>query len=956
MVRISILILLMVSFLCVLHGDLTEEALFISNLHEDGYYDIALREIARIESRLENDRVSSQILLIKADILLKRNELAEAAEILHRLNSMMLTPALSSEVMLSLAKIAKSRNNLNEAFDLAHVFMSRFPNSQRLNEAQQLLGDVFLAQNLYVEAERVFLELHDEHQSEATFLNLIKIYVVLNQFDTAERYLNELRSTYPRSLLEYHYGLLHILNAYEHRGEFNRIIAVIPDNLGNRTVYTEPILFKQVVAHIRLGNFNEAEQLLSQVSDDTSSVNYYRAVIHKERGSYNLALPIFRALANSDAHPMIRAMSFFNMVQIISRTDTAEAYSLLVNFLIENPDQEWEGDILYQLAFIEFQNANYERAYDYIQRSLNFHLNDVNLRNAMYLKGEIEFLLRNYEGSINTFSQFLNLMPSELVDEALFKLGLNNYFLRRHELARQYFHSLLTEFPQSPKTGIAYYYMGEMMLFSDLNQARTYFRRALDGEMSTGVVNLRLAYVEYLSGEFAAALEILNRVPETREYMFDKHLLRGNVLFNRRNFDAALEAYRLAERNALDQVSVEFVWTKQALTLYNMRNYDMAMAIYRRLAEQSDTPGRFVLLAAGAAFNAENFEQAISLYEEYIETFPTSANIIRAQMGLANSFFNLAQYQPAISIWRELVHETQRPEVIESALTGLQTSYQRVNGLAFFSEFLHLSILTAQNRDFQLMMYEYKAFFDYEQRNFNESIATINQMFITFPEKQEDRRLMVLLANNYTWLNRFEEADRIYIDLSTRYNDPFIFHEWGHIKWAQGDYRAALIRFKRAADNSQNEQYWLTLLEKMVERNDDEFMRYYEQFITFASAYHRNLAMLYLVENLINLGDLHTAYDRTGDILAANFPQLRGRATFKRGEIQFLQNNFQDALTNFLRVRYIFNEFSELRWTAEFFICKIYLAQGERERAINLFNSIQNRLSREQIAEFNGLL
>jgi len=254
------------------------------------------------------------------------------------------------------------------------------------------------------------------------------------------------------------------------------------------------------------------------------------------------------------------------------------------------------------------------------------------------------------------------------------------------------------------------------------------------------------------------------------------------------------------------------------------------------------------MLAAGAAFNAENFEQAITLYEEYIETFPQSNNLVRAQNGLANSFFNLAQYQPAINIWRDLIHDEQSPELIESALKGLQTSYQRTNGLAFFSEFLHLSILRSQDRDFQLMMYEYRAFFEYEQRNFNASVATINQLFRSFPEKEEDRRLMVLLANNFTWLNRFEEADRIYIDLSNRYNDPFIFHEWGHIKWAQGDFRAALIRFKRAADNSQNEQYWLTLLEKMIERNDDDFMRYYNQFIGFASTYHRTLAMLYLID------------------------------------------------------------------------------------------------------------
>jgi tetratricopeptide (TPR) repeat protein len=341
---------------------------------------------------------------------------------------------------------------------------------------------------------------------------------------------------------------------------------------------------------------------------------------------------------------------------------------------------------------------------------------------------------------------------------------------------------------------------------------------------------------------------------------------------------------------------------------------------------------------------------------EYLETFPNSQQLYRAQIGLANSYFNVAQYQAAIDIWRELVHDHQRAEIIESALKGLQTSYQRINRLGLFSEFLHLSILRSNDRDFQISIYEFRANFEYEQRNYTASVQTINALLRAFPEKREDQRIMVLLANNYTWLNRFEEADQIYIELSSRSNDPYIFYEWGHIKWAQGDHVAAIRRFKRAADNSRNEQYWITLLEKMIEQKDDEFIRYYEQFITFASAYHRTLAMLHLVDWQVYLGDLDNALETTSIIISTNFPQLRARGIFKRGEIQFMQRNFDDAQTNFLRIRYLFNDFSELRWTAELYMAKIYLAQGDRTRARNLFESIRGNLRPEQIAEFNSLL
>ena len=954
-----ILLVLLFSYATNIYGSLMEDAFFISQLYEEGFYDLALREIARVESRLENDRYSHQILAVKADILLRRNDLNAAREILMRLNSLTLTPVLKSQVMLSLAKVEKALHNYSEAFDLVQVFISRFPSSDRIAEGHQLLGELYLEMGMLSEAEAVFNDLHTEQNSIQTFLNLINLNVANNQLFTAEQLLNEMSSAFPRAETKYQQALLAILNGYENRADYLRILELTQSQseIGTtRTAFTEPIIQKKIVANINLRNFQEAEQLLPQITEDRDSVNYYRALIHKERGENDVALPIFTTLAYGDGSEILKTMSFFNMVQIIAQADTAQAYNLLTNYLIENPDQEWEGDILYQLAFIEFQNGNHQTAYDYVLRSLNFHLNEVNKQRAVYLKGELEFLLRNYRESYQTFSTYFDILPEMFKDEAIFKMGLNNYFLMNYDLAYQYFHQLITDYPFAQKIGVAYFYIGEIMLFSNPNQARSYFQQAMSGEMDRGVINLRLAYADFLTNNYASALEILSQVPETSEYMFDKYLLRGVILIAQRDFNQALEAFRIAERSATDQESVEFIWSRQALLHYNLQNYDVAMTIYRRLATQSESPGRYILSAAGAAFNADNFQQAIELYTEYLDTFPTSPDIFRAQLGLANSYYNLAMYDLAIDIWRELVDENQRPEVVEAALKGLQDSYHRVNREALFSEFLLLALFRATERDFTISLYEFKANYEYEQKNYSASASTINQMIRQFPEKREDLQTMILLANNYSWLNRYEEADQIYIDLSTKHNDPFIFYEWGLIKWAQGDYIAAIRRLKRAVENSRNDIYWLSLLEKMIDQKDPEFMTYYNQFIAFASPYHRNLATLHQIDWLIHSNALAEANARANELLNSNNAQLRARATFKIAEIYFLQRQYDDALANFLRVRYFFNEFSDLRWQAELYIAKIHILQGDRERGVQLFNNIRGNLTPEQVAEFQAMM
>ncbi|MCL2065240.1 MAG: tetratricopeptide repeat protein [Candidatus Cloacimonetes bacterium] len=953
----SLLVLIMIfSMVSTVYGNLVEESLFISRLYEDGFYDLALREISRVESRLTNDRYSQQILAVKADILLRRNELNEARDILLRLNSLSLAPALKSQVMLSLAKVEKSLHNYSEAFDLVQAFISRFPDNNRIVEAYQLQGELYFEQGMLDMAEAVFLNLHRENRSVLSFLNLIRLEVHNNNLLFAEEYLADLRAAYPRAETEYQQSLLTILNGYENRADYLRILEITLASFPARTVFTEPIIQKTIVANINLRNFQEAEQLLSQITEDRDSVSYYRALIHKERGEEQLALPIFRTLSAGRGSEVLRTMSFFNMVQIIGQENTSEAYNMLLDFLVENPDQEWEGDILYQLAFIEFQNGNFPQAYDYTQRALNFHLNDVNKQRAVYLKGELEFLLGNYRESYRTFSTYFDILPEMFKDEAIFKMGLTNFFLGNHELSYRYFNRLISEYPFAQKIGVAYFYMGELNLFTNPNQARSYYQQALSGDMDRGVINLRLAYTDFLTNNYASALDILNLVPETSEYMFDKHLLRGVILIAQRDLNQALEAFRIAERNAPDQESVEFIWARQALLHYNLQNYDVAMTIYRRLADQSDTPGRYILSAAGAAFNADNFQQAIELFIEYIETFPDSPDLFRAELGLANSYYNLAMYDMAIDIWRDMIHENQRPDVIDAALKGLQDSYHRVNRESLFTEFLLQVLFRATDRDFLISIYEYKANYEYEQRNYNASASTINQMLRQFPEKRNDLQTMILLANNYSWLNRFEEADQIYIDLSTSHNDPFIYYEWGLIKWAQGDFEAALRRLKRAADNSRNEQYWLTLLEKMIEQKDQEFMTYYNRFVALASAYHRNLATLHLIDWLIYTNAHSEALEKANDLMATNNSQLRAMATFKMGEIHFAMRQYDDSLSNFLRVRYFFNEFTDLRWQAELYIAKIHVLQGDRERGVLLFNNIRGNLTPEQITEFQILL
>ena len=940
-----------------LWSDLTEEFYFISNLYKDGYYDAALREIANIEGKLAEDQFGNQILSLKADILVKQGNSIEAINILQRLETLPLSPELKGQVLLNKALVERNLGNNQESFRLLNEYTARFPDSDRQEEVSQLLGDLYLEQLQFAEAEEIFTKLHKSNKSPQSYINMIRINAETDKLSEAEGYLNELKKDFPKEHLAEQQGLLYVLRGYEKQQNFEKVIELCPAPISPTTAVTDDLIMQKIVAFIHLRNYEEAQRLLSELKDDSINADYYRAMIHKEKGEYNQALVLFRRLQSaSGATAEIKAMSFFNIVQITAQSSTAEAFALLQDYLLRHPGQEWEGDILYQLAFIDYQQEKFETALDFVTRSLSFSLNNANSQKAIYLKGEVEFLLADYESSLKTFTDNITNTPDAFIDETLFKIGLCNYFLGKPDIASKYFTQLIMNHPGSDKVGVAYFYLGEIELHRNLNFARTYYQQSFSGNMDEGAIRLRLAYIDYMKREFDSANSTLDLVPETSDYLYDKHLLKGNIYFAQRNFIEALESYRIAERNAQDQVSVEYIWSRQAWTHYNLKNYDTATQIYRRLAQESDSPGKYILSAAGAAYNAELYEQAKDLYEEFLETYPDSAETNRAVSGLANCYFNMGLYVAAIESWSDLVKEDNDANVVESALKGMQTSYQRLSREADFVEFLNLARLRNTEKDFVIRMYDYKAQYEYEQKNYASSISTINQLFNQFPEMSTDQKMLILLANNHSWQMQYAEADQIYIDLARRTDDPYIYYEWGNIRWAQKDYEAAMIRFKRAADNSNNELYWTTLLEKLVIRKDSDFMKYYHEFSRFASDYHKHLVMLNYIDWLQQNRNYDQAVQVAETILESSYAQLRPRATYKKAETLFLAGKYDLALTDFLRIRYIFSEVSDLRWASELYIAKIYLAQNERNRAREHFDNIRGNLSPEQIAEFERMM
>jgi len=949
--KISLLLILVT---CLnLYASDKEDLLFIKGLYLDKHYDMALEESNLFVKKYPDSSLNDDIKLIKANIFLAEKNLPASEKLLVELYEKKSVPSVYSQTLLSMADLALIKKDFLPASEYANDFIQNFPKHPDLYKAFLILASIENERNNTNLAIDYLQQAEELSSNPLIKLKQIETYLNANRFQEADSVYANFGKNLNQN--EKDYAQLLILKYYEQNLNYDRIISSVPDSLDNNNLYKNDIFYLKTNALIENKLYDQSLKFIESNQVKTEKRDYYYALTLIKLNHLEQGITLLNKLAESAKDNDVKTISFFQKISLLSQSNADSANVMLNDFLIKNPDQKWIGDIHYQIALNLFKKKNYNDALSHLEKALTFTTDKNTLEKALFLKIEVQFFLFKKNEVVQSAKEYINSYPrSNIRDEALFKLAVSYYNLNYPDSAKIYLNELVTKYPNSAKIGMTNYYLGEIDLAqSKYSSAKIYFDKALTGISDQGVIHLRLSYIEYLRKNYSSAKEILNNVPEDESYSFDKYLLKGNISFAEKNFNDAITAYKKAEKNSPDQVSLEHLWSRQAWTYYRLKQYDQATKLYKQLSEQSTAPGKYTLSAASAAYNAENYSQSLELYQSYVKEFPDSKEYYKAQGGIANSYFNLGNYKQAIDAWEKLIDPKFPPTIIENAIQGIQWSYQYLDQKREFSKWINEKVRKIDDTNLKLTLMETKIKFEYEQQDFRTSINSIQQLIRLFPEKKQDEKLQIMQANNYVWLKQYERADSIYVTLVLKNKDPQIYHEWGHIKWAQGDTLAALKRYKKAADSSKQEDFWLVLLEKQVISKDKDFEKYYNTFISFANPYYKELAKLILIDYKISGADYDEALNMAQNLDVSDNPLVRVKAIFDKAYVYYLKKEYDPAQKEFLRIRYVFTEYTEIRWNAEYYLCLIYAETGDMDKASQLFDQIKDKISPGQSDSLN---
>ncbi|MCK4311768.1 MAG: tetratricopeptide repeat protein [Candidatus Cloacimonetes bacterium] len=945
------LVILFVLLISSLFASQFDDLQFAVGLYSDKNYKLAKVELQNFIASYPESELISDAKFLLANIHLFEKNINKALKIFEELYQTDDNPAIRAEILLGLGQCYFFLDKYNKAESSLNDFISNFPKHKLNWKANYFLGRIQFQKKSYEKAlkylekakktitniriDTAFLEVFIAQKNEKKIDNIINHILKNNESEQQNR-----------ALIIYHNFNLRSAN-------YNKILNIGFERITKRSQYYDDYALLLAIAYYNVNDFSNSLKRLKKLTSEKAQ--YYRALCLYEIEKINDAKKILNKLTKS-TNEEINSNSFFYLAKM--EEDKQKSIEMLQRFITANSSHVFIPSAYYQIGYNYFLLEKYRKAIEnFTKATTASHLSPDPGANEIYktfeqkyiyLTAESHFLNNNKGEALGKYSQYMIDFPQgDFVDEALFKIGLIHFELKKYADAYVKFDRLLNEYPNSDKVGMSNYYLGEIYFNqSKYPNAMKYFKDALKGKSDLGYVWERIAHIHYFQEEYNEALQALDNIPDLPKYAFDRFILKGNIYFASKKYEKALKAFSFAEDNSRIPINKETALSRKAWTLYQLKRFDEASQLYSRLSGSAETPDKYIIRAATSAFSAEDYLRAIDFFKQYEKNFPYGKDFNSARLGIADSYYNLGDYVNAVIYYKKLITPESDEKVMNNALNGLRWASEQTEQVDFLDEITQL-LQVSNSKDFRVKLLDRKIYFEYRKGLWEDVISTCKEIEILYPEYKKLIELKLLKAISYVEMQKLSEAEEILSELSSQKTDADVLLNWAKLCIIQHDFDSAVSKLRKASMISRRTEIWLKLLELELQLKNKYFVNDYSKYMEFAQDKNKQLAQLFMVEWQIENKDFKGFQTKLKELLKSKYKPVKAKAQFLKGYSLFKQENYEEAIPELLRVRYLYPEFLKVRDRSEAIACIAYINAGRVEEARQLFDTIKVDISEE---------
>lgn len=599
--------------------------------HATGQYSKAVAPL-EIASR-GNDELAQNAYYHLADSYIETEQKDKARVAFESASELDFNPEIKEDALFNYAKITYelSYSPFNETIKAFDKYIALYPNSERNDAAYDYLVNVYMGTNNYKEA--------------------------IESIEKIKVKSNSIKRAYQR--VTFYRGLELFNNLY-----YESAIGLFDQSLANgeqSSEYKAGALFWKAEANYRLEEYQPAVNGFNQ----------------------------FLRTPGANARPEFQTVHYnlgYAYFKLKDYTASSQAFQAYLDKNNSSEDQK-VADAFNRLGDSYFVTRDYRNAIKSYERA--FGLKQYDADYALFQKAICLGLQRDQDQKISNLRTLVQTFPnSGLLDDALYELGRSYERTGQAKTAEGYYRDIISDYPQSSYRPKAILQLG-LVLYnqSQFNQSLDAYKQVVaeypnSQEAQSALLGIKNNYIELnnIDAYFAYAERLGSGVQVSASEQDSLTYLSAEKSYMARDDQAKsqLERYLRQYPNGSFSLNAHFYLAEQR---YADKEYALALKDYEFVLGKGDNIFTEPALekASELQFNAANYQQALSYYEQLESLSNTQWNLLRARAGKMRCHYQLANYSACIEAAKMLLGSDKLTDILkrEANYKLAKSYYQR---------------------------------------------------------------------------------------------------------------------------------------------------------------------------------------------------------------------------------------------------------------------------------------
>lgn len=915
-----------------------------------------------------------------AECLLSLNQLDGAASEFESFLKLYPASSLREHVLYQLGTIYYHNSEYRKVRDRLLTLLNEYPNSDYTGSAYYWIGVSYATENKFIDAEENLKEAISRRETNSFIVNSIysigKLYERMNDYNNAVAHYDELLTFYKNSQLAPK-AQLRIGICYFMLKDYDNAVLELTDPLINQLSKEELIESKYFLANsfVRLKDYKSAttifEELLSDNNDISLSnkINYSLAWIKFQQNNYNEAFKIFDNLSKIDNDTLAISSLFWSAECKRYSGELQEANRIYDQFLKKYPSHQYASRAELGKGTSYFNKNMSQEAESSLYRAINSN-DSFSKAKAYALLGELKLNQKLFSEAKENFQEAIKLADNipDVYNRSLLGLGVSEFYLNNYNNAVRNL-ELIKNRDKTFETDKTNFYLAESYLMRGEYSAaiKFYNQISVDNNELRKPTIYGKAYAYFNQKDFPNAIYYFNEyVTKYRndQNINDAKLRLADSYFGIKNFDKASQIYRELFTNDKLISNDDQTYYQYCQSLFKAGRSNDAIEEFLKL-QQKFPRSRFAdasqYVVGWIYFQQNNFRSAIDNYEKLLTKYPNSSLKPIVYYSIGDSYFNLGDYDASINYYGRVLTEYPNTPYILDAVNGIQYAYlakdQADEAVRFIDQFVERN----PSSKFSDQIFFKKGDIYYSSDDYEKAIVAYREFIQKYPTSS-------MVANAYYWIGKSASFLKRDAEAIENFNKVLSISpksdigisaavDVSNIYMNKSDFNSAIKVLDNSIDaqptsNRVPELLYLRATAEIKSGNLDLAYKTLDQIVSYyEGTVFSAKAKIELSKLEINRKNYDNALILLKELAEKRLDDIGAQAQYLIGQIYYEQNNINDAIIAFVRVRSVYSGYDEWFTKSLLRLGDCYVKLNDKQQAREMYRAVINRHKTGELAQ-----